>query len=156
MKILLIQSVLNINYFKAINHAGIVKVIGMYDDKRTISVIMELLHDDMLEYILKTSERKLTEDFTRFLMFQILVAVDHLHTKNIVHCDLKPENVLLNLTNPETPFAKICDFGYSRIIGGNTFRKTIIGTPVYRNLNHFITDCLSSILTQVYYYHHTI
>ena len=83
-----------LRYFKAINHAGIVKVLGMFEDKRTISVIMELLHDDMLEYILKTSERKLTEDFARFLMFQILVAVDHLHTKNIVHCDLKSNNMI--------------------------------------------------------------
>ena len=50
----------------------------------------------MLEMILSSELGRLSERITRFLVTQILVALKHLHSKNIVHCDLKPENVLLS------------------------------------------------------------
>ena len=50
----------------------------------------------MLEMILSSEMGRLSERITRFLVTQILVALKHLHSKNIVHCDLKPENVLLS------------------------------------------------------------
>ena len=46
--------------------------------------------------ILSSELGRLSERITRFLVTQILVALKHLHSKNIVHCDLKPENVLLS------------------------------------------------------------
>ena len=106
----------------------------------------------MLEMILSSEQSRLSERITKFLVTQILVALKHLHSKNIVHCDLKPENVLLS-TDSEFPHVskkilihamhgssenlylheqvKLCDFGYSRIIGKKSFRKSLVGTPAY-------------------------
>ncbi len=39
--------------------------------------------------------------------------------------DLKPENILL-VTNEEFPQVKICDFGYAKIIGEKSFRRSIV------------------------------
>jgi serine/threonine protein kinase len=73
----------------------------------------------------------------RILMFpksshllQILVALKHLHSENIVHCDLKPENVLLS-SDSDFPQVKLCDFGFARIIGEKSFRRSVVGTPAY-------------------------
>ena len=63
-------------------------------------------------------------------MLQILVALKHLHSENIVHCDLKPENVLLS-SDSDFPQVKLCDFGFARIIGEKSFRRSVVGTPAY-------------------------
>ena len=111
----------------------------------------------MLEMILSSEQGRLSERITKFLVTQILVALKHLHSKNIVHCDLKPENVLLS-SDSDFPQVgsdlqlsffptnyklheqfrgmnsiqvKLCDFGYARIIGKKSFRKSIVGTPAY-------------------------
>jgi len=35
------------------------------------------------------------------------------------------------MAETDFPQTKLCDFGYARIIGENTFRKTVVGTPAY-------------------------
>lgn len=65
----------------------------MFENPEKIYVVMEKLKGDMLEMILSSQRGKLSERVTKFLITQILVALKHLHSKNIVHCDLKPENV---------------------------------------------------------------
>ena len=56
-----------------------------------------------------------------------------------MHCDLKPENVLLT-SQHEFPQVKLCDFGFARIIGDKSFRKSIVGTPAYLG-KYNIAEC---------------
>ncbi|XP_047677342.1 serine/threonine-protein kinase D3 isoform X4 [Tachysurus fulvidraco] len=113
-----------------LQHPGIVNLECMFETPERVFVVMEKLHGDMLEMILSSEKSRLPERITKFLVTQILVALRHLHFKNIVHCDLKPENVLLASAEP-FPQVKLCDFGFARIIGEKSFRRSVVGTPAY-------------------------
>ncbi|KAK2088753.1 Serine/threonine-protein kinase D2 [Saguinus oedipus] len=131
---------------QSLRHPGIVNLECMFETPEKVFVVMEKLHGDMLEMILSSEKGRLPERLTKFLItqvrpacqlppatrppHQILVALRHLHFKNIVHCDLKPENVLLASADP-FPQVKLCDFGFARIIGEKSFRRSVVGTPAY-------------------------
>ncbi|XP_041103903.1 serine/threonine-protein kinase 17A-like [Polyodon spathula] len=64
------------------------------------------------------------------LMKQILEGVAFLHKNNVVHLDLKPQNILLTSESPLGDI-KIVDFGLSRIMSSNEELREIMGTPEY-------------------------
>uniref|UniRef100_A0A3Q2WYX7 non-specific serine/threonine protein kinase n=1 Tax=Haplochromis burtoni TaxID=8153 RepID=A0A3Q2WYX7_HAPBU len=113
-----------------LSHPGVVLLEGMFETVEHVFVVMEKLHGDMLEMILSSEKGRLPERITRFLVMQILEALRYLHLKHIAHCDLKPENVLLATSDP-LPLVKLCDFGFARIIGEKSFRRSVVGTPAY-------------------------
>uniref|UniRef100_A0A673MYQ9 Serine/threonine-protein kinase n=1 Tax=Sinocyclocheilus rhinocerous TaxID=307959 RepID=A0A673MYQ9_9TELE len=115
---------------QSLRHLGIVNLECMFETPEKVFVVMEKLHGDMLEMILSSEKGRLPERLTKFLITQILAALRNLHFKNIVHCDLKPENVLLASADP-FPQVKLCDFGFARIIGEKSFRRSVVGTPAY-------------------------
>ncbi|KAI3367580.1 hypothetical protein L3Q82_026207 [Scortum barcoo] len=112
---------------QSLHHPGVVNLDCMFETPERVFVVMEKLHGDMLEMILSSEKGRLPERITKFLVTQILVALRHLHFKNIVHCDLKPENVLLASAD-SFPQVKLCDFGFARIIGEKSFRRSVVGT----------------------------
>ncbi|MEM7145761.1 MAG: serine/threonine-protein kinase [Verrucomicrobiota bacterium] len=61
------------------------------------------------------------------LLSEIADAIAYLHRHQIIHCDIKPSNVLL--TDESPPRIKICDFGQSRGTGIESFEPA--GTPYY-------------------------
>jgi serine/threonine protein kinase len=52
----------------------------------------------------------LEETHIRFIAYNILCAINYIHSANILHRDLKPSNILIN----EDCNIKICDFGLAR------------------------------------------
>ena len=62
---------------------------------------------DLLTYVRR--RRKLREDTSRFLFRQIITGLAYCHTKNVLHRDIKLDNILLTSRGD----VKICDFGVS-------------------------------------------
>lgn len=119
-----------VSILQNLHHPGVVNLEKMFETPERIFVVMEKLKGDMLEMILSSPRGRLSERVTKYLVSQILVALKHLHSKHIVHCDLKPENVLLS-SETAFPQVKLCDFGFARIIGEKSFRRSVVGTPAY-------------------------
>uniref|UniRef100_A0A3Q2XK89 Serine/threonine-protein kinase n=1 Tax=Hippocampus comes TaxID=109280 RepID=A0A3Q2XK89_HIPCM len=114
---------------QSLRHLGIVNLECMFETPEKVFVVMEKLHGDMLEMILSSEKGRLPERLTKFLITQVCMNMMTFEN-NIVHCDLKPENVLLASADP-FPQVKLCDFGFARIIGEKSFRRSVVGTPAY-------------------------
>ncbi|CAF3993640.1 unnamed protein product, partial [Rotaria sordida] len=119
-----------VDILQEVSHPGVIKLHAMFDTPRKFYMVMEKLTSDMLEMILSQPTKRLSERQTKFLIYQVLVALRYLHSKSIVHCDLKPENILLAQVQ-DFPQIKLCDFGFARIIGEKSFRRSMVGTPAY-------------------------
>ncbi|KAM8823465.1 serine/threonine-protein kinase 17A [Spinachia spinachia] len=71
-----------------------------------------------------------SEEDVKRLMRQILEGVSFLHQNNVVHLDLKPQNILLTSSSPLGEI-KIVDFGLSRVVSSHRELREIMGTPEY-------------------------
>ena len=113
---------------KKLNHPNITKILEMFEDEEYILIIMENINGgNLFSYVKK--RRKLTEKISKFLFRQIILGIKYIHSQNIVHRDIKLENILLDLNNT----VKICDFGISRILSSPDdllFEQS--GTPIYK------------------------
>ena len=84
---------------------NIVKILESYETKKHICIVMEYIcAGDLLSYIKKRS--KLSEPVAKFIFRQIILALQYIHNHNIVHRDIKLDNILIDLDNN----IKICDF----------------------------------------------
>uniref|UniRef100_A0A0D6R235 Mitogen-activated protein kinase n=1 Tax=Araucaria cunninghamii TaxID=56994 RepID=A0A0D6R235_ARACU len=73
-----------------------------------VYVVFELMDTDLHQII--RSSQPLTDDHCQYFIYQLLRGLKYLHSANILHRDLKPNNLLLNANCD----LKICDFGLAR------------------------------------------
>lgn len=59
------------------------------------------------------SDEKFSFYNSKIILCQILLAMEFIHAKNLIHRDLKPDNILINYDAQGLPVAKLCDFGMS-------------------------------------------
>ena len=96
---------------KKLNHPNITKIFEMFEDEKYFMIIMEYINGGNLFSFVK-KRRKLSEKTAKFLFRQIILGIKYIHEQNIVHRDIKLENLLIDLNNN----IKICDFGIGRKI----------------------------------------
>ncbi|KAG6612322.1 CAMK/CDPK protein Kinase [Phytophthora cinnamomi] len=101
-----------VNILKRLHHPQIVRVIGSYEDKQHMYMIMQLCKGKELYDHLYQEHRKFSESDVRRIIRALLRALAFLHSNFITHRDLKLENLLLE--NAENPGSlRLCDFGLS-------------------------------------------
>ena len=115
------------NLMKKLNHPNITKILELFEDKDYILIIMEYINGGNLFSFVK-KRRKVSEKTAKFLFKQIILGIKHIHSHNIVHRDIKLENILIDLNNN----IKICDFGIGRVLTSpDQLLFDQCGTPMY-------------------------
>eukprot|EP01084_Bolivina_argentea_P101898 182624_1 len=116
-----------IKLHSSIKHENIVKFERHFEDKTNVYILLEVCSNKSLME-LSIKRRKLTENEVRYFMLQILQALKFLHSRCIIHRDLKLGNILLDANLN----IKLCDFGLAAKLEFDSERKTTIcGTPNY-------------------------
>ncbi|BES87718.1 Death-associated protein kinase [Nesidiocoris tenuis] len=113
-----------------LEHPGIIKYHDAYDTGQTVVLLLELVPGgELFEFV--SQRGHLNEEQTVHIVRQILNAVSHMHSQNIAHLDLKPENVLLTDSKTEFPTVKVIDFGLSHRLDTVAEVKAMFGTPEF-------------------------
>ena len=100
-----------IRMLKQLRHDNLVNLIEVFRRKRRLYLVFEYV-DHTLLHDLESNPSGLPSRQARIYLWQIIEAVRFCHSKNIIHRDVKPENVLVSKNH----VVKICDFGFARAV----------------------------------------
>ncbi|XP_075253282.1 serine/threonine-protein kinase Nek4-like [Convolutriloba macropyga] len=117
---------------KNLSHPNIVscKDTFWFDSSQSqLGIVMSYCEGGDLYKLLKNrkGKGKLPENDIMEWFIQITLAVQYLHSRNILHRDLKTQNVFLTRSN----LVKVGDLGIARQLKENEMADTLIGTPYY-------------------------
>jgi serum/glucocorticoid-regulated kinase 2 len=109
-----------------IEHPFIVGMDYVFQNKERIFFLMDFIEGgELFRHLVKI--RRFPEEQARFMIAQVAIALGHLHSKEIVYRDLKPENVLFN----KDGYLLLADFGLATKVGKNQMARSFCGTAEY-------------------------
>ncbi|CAA2974925.1 Tyrosine kinase [Olea europaea subsp. europaea] len=100
-----------------LHHPNVVAFYGVVQDGPggTLATVTEYMVDGSLRHVLVRKDRHLDRRKRLIIAMDAAFGMEYLHSKNIVHFDLKCDNLLVNLKDPSRPICKVGDFGLSKI-----------------------------------------
>ena len=111
---------------KKIRHPNVIWLYETFETKKHILFVLEMCSGgDLLNYVWK--RRWLKEDAAKYMFKQLIDGLQSIHSKNIVHWDIKLDNILLD----QHGNLKIGDFGVSKLCWPGETMMEQCGTPAY-------------------------
>ncbi|XP_057194752.1 striated muscle preferentially expressed protein kinase isoform X3 [Triplophysa rosa] len=110
-----------------LDHEKIVHYHDAFEKKHVLVIITELCHEQLLERI--TKRVTIMESEIQSIIQQLLKGISYLHQNNIIHLDIKPENILM--ADRRSDDIRICDFGNAVKITPNEELYCKFGTPEF-------------------------
>jgi protein kinase A len=107
-----------------VKHPFLITLWGTFQDSRNLYMVMDFVEGGELFSLLRKSQR-FPNPVAKFYAAEVTLALEYLHSKQIIYRDLKPENLLLDRHG----HLKITDFGFAKRVPDITW--TLCGTPDY-------------------------
>lgn len=107
-------------------HPNVVNVFDVGEDQGINYIVMELIEGITLkEYISKKG--RLTVKEATSIAIQVSMGLEAAHNRNIVHRDIKPQNIIISTDGK----VKVTDFGIARVASSNTISTNAMGSVHY-------------------------
>jgi serine/threonine protein kinase len=111
----------------SLNHPNIVKVIDVFEENNTSYIIMPFIQGNTVQQVVEQQGR-MSYDYAVNFIAQLCDAVGYIHAHNILHRDIKPDNIIITPQN----MTVLIDFGAARqFIQDQTQHHTTMLTPGY-------------------------
>ena len=128
-----------IDIISSLDHPNIARFYETFHDERYFHIVTELCRGKELSKLLKQNGGKLNERKCRIIIMKILHAINYCHSHGIVHCDLKPDNIIFESPNEDEENEdilnlldlKLLDFGLSSRIKKNEKLNNTVGTAYF-------------------------
>ncbi|XP_052275067.1 uncharacterized protein LOC127874640 isoform X2 [Dreissena polymorpha] len=124
--------------FRSFDHQNIVRYIGACEEPEHLCIVMEYMKECLFNVIHVNDVMTDMDDQQRLAIIrQICLGMIYLHEKNVAHCDLKSQNILMTTASNGDTIVKISDFGLSMVrkhAETSTASVTMVsgkGTPRY-------------------------
>lgn len=119
-------------------HPNIITVYDFDRDEDTVFITMEFIDGVPLGNVIKANPNGMSANEALDIISKMAKALIYAHSKNIIHLDFKPNNVLVDLKNQ----VKVLDFGIARLTNSalsRDFDASVLGglTPSYASLEMF-------------------
>uniref|UniRef100_A0A0L0NR37 cAMP-dependent protein kinase n=1 Tax=Candidozyma auris TaxID=498019 RepID=A0A0L0NR37_CANAR len=109
---------------KLVEHPFLIRMWGTFQDAKHLFMVMDYIEGGELFSLLRKSQR-FPNPVAKFYAAEVVLALEYLHSHDIIYRDLKPENILLDRNG----HIKITDFGFAKEV--STVTWTLCGTPDY-------------------------
>ncbi|XP_068085593.1 serine/threonine-protein kinase Nek9 [Anabrus simplex] len=112
-----------------LSHPLIIDYYGSFIENMTLNIVMEYAAGGTMSDYLKERQGKLmAQQEVLHLFTQIMLALRHIHSNNVVHRDLTTKNIFLC---GKKHIIKVGDFGLSKILESRSKASSVVGTPNY-------------------------
>ncbi|KAG7299382.1 hypothetical protein JYU34_016328 [Plutella xylostella] len=119
-----------VKILSSMHHPNIIQFYECHYFDSHVMISMEYAtNGNLAEYMYDRCPKLLKQKEILFFLAQILLGVNYIHSLNVIHRDLKAENILL--TGKYGLIVKIGDFGISKMLASAKKTSTVIGTPYY-------------------------